>query len=103
MITVIVHWIANEGLGRAEMIERLKKSIPAYQGHPHLLRKYICLDLAHGRGKGIYLWDDRQAAERFYEMARPILKQETGHDPEIEFLDTAVIVDNLTGETQVFD
>ena len=41
MITAIVHWRADEGISREELLARFQKSIPVYKGREHLLRKYI--------------------------------------------------------------
>ena len=103
MITAIVHWRADEGISREELLTRFRKSIPVYKGREHLLRKYICFDMEAHRGLGVYLWDDRAAADAFYEIARPMIKEETGYDPVVEFFDTPIIVDNVTGATEIFD
>lgn len=103
MITAIVTWHADPGVDRQTLIERLKKSIPVYAGRPGLVRKYICLDPENDRGFGIYLWESRAAAEAFYEMARPIIREETGAEPQAALYETVVIVDNVTGETRVLD
>ncbi|UCG72813.1 MAG: hypothetical protein JSV45_00020 [Chromatiales bacterium] len=99
MITAIVKWKAADNLSRADILERFRKSIPVYKGHPHLVRKYICFDRQAHQGLGIYLWDDEPAAREFYAMASPIIEEETGYPPEIEFFDTPTVVDNSTGET----
>lgn len=103
MITVIVKWKAADHLSREDILERFKKSIPVYKGRPNLVRKYICFDRQALRGLGVYLWEDEQAARDFYVMASPIIEEETGHAPEIEFFDTPIVVDNLTGETLFYD
>lgn len=103
MITAIVKWKAADDLSYEEILTRFKKSTAVYKGHPHLLRKYICFDRRALQGMGIYLWDDEQAARAFYEKASPIIEEETGHPPEIEFFDTPIVVDNLTGETLLYD
>lgn len=103
MITAIVTWRAAPGEDRSSILARLRQSIPVYKGRAGLVRKYICLDLEHGRGFGIYLWETREQAEAFYAIARPIIRAETGHEPDVQLYDTPVVVDNLTGETLVYD
>ena len=58
------------------------------------MRKYVTLDIERGVGQGIYLWESREQAEGFFEAARAILRKDTGAEPEIEFWDAPVIVDN---------
>lgn len=99
MITAIVKWKATDDLTHDEILRRFKQSIPVYKGHPHLVRKYICFDRNALQGMGIYLWESEQAAKEFYAKASPIIEEETGNPPEIEFFDTPIVVDNLTGET----
>jgi len=103
MITAVVTWQVEPGISRAALLERLKRSIPVYRGRAGLVRKYICLDLEHDRGYGIYLWEDRESAEAFYAMARPIIRAETGAEPDIRLYDTAVVVDNFSGETNIYE
>jgi hypothetical protein len=46
-------------------------------------------------GGGVYLWNSREAAERFYSEAwRSTIAQRYGAEPEISFYDTSVIVEN---------
>jgi hypothetical protein len=101
MITAIVRWRLAEPVSREQLIERFQHSLPVYRNRPGLVRKYLCFDAASGRGMGIYLWEDRARAEAFYEIAVPIIRSETGSDPEIEYIDTPMVVDNLTGDVSV--
>lgn len=103
MITAIVNWRVAPGTARKDLLERFKKSIPVYKGRPGLVRKYICFDVENNQGFGIYLWESREQAEAFYEMAKPIIRQETGFEPVVELYDTPIVVDNLTGETLVYE
>jgi hypothetical protein len=50
-------------------------------------------------GGGVYLWKDRESAERLYtDEWRKALKERLGAEPEILYFDTPVLVDNLTQE-----
>lgn len=103
MITAVVNWRVPPGVARKDLLERFKKSIPVYKGRAGLVRKYICFDMENHQGFGIYLWESRKQAEDFYEMARPIIQQETGFEPVVKLYDTPIVVDNLTGETLVYE
>lgn len=98
MVTGISRFKLRPGLTRAQALAEIHETIPVYKGRPNLVRKYICLDFDAGYGMGIYLWQDRESAEKFYAFARPMIRAQTGSDPEITILDTPVIVDNVSGE-----
>lgn len=101
MITAIVRFKLRPGITREEALDDIRHTIPLYQKQDALIRKQISLDLDRGEGMSVYLWKERAAAEAFYAMARPILKQQTGHEPEISLHETHVLVDNEAG-TVVF-
>lgn len=98
MITAIVRFKLRPGITREQALDDIKHTIPLYQAEADLVRKQISLDLGRGEGMSVYLWKQRASAETFYEMARPILRQQTGAEPEITLHETAVVVDNSTGE-----
>jgi hypothetical protein len=100
MITAIVRFKLRPGITREQALEDIKHTVPLYQSQPALIRKQISLDFERGEGMSVYLWTERSAAEAFFEMARPILKQQTGAEPEITLHDTYVLVDNSTGAVQ---
>ncbi|MCU0757839.1 MAG: hypothetical protein MUF07_01385 [Steroidobacteraceae bacterium] len=100
MITAISKFRLRPGLTRAQAIAEIHETVPVYKGRPGLVRKYIALDFEAGYGMGIYLWNERAAAEQFFQFARAKIREQTGSDPEITLLDTPVIVDNLTGEVR---
>jgi hypothetical protein len=97
MITAIVRFQLRPGISREQALEEIRHTIPIYQKQAALIRKQISLDLERSQGMSVYLWKDRAAAEAFYEMARPILKQQTGHDPEITLHETQVLVEIALG------
>lgn len=101
MFTAVVRFKLRPGIGREQAIEEIRHTIPLYQAQPALIRKQISLDVERGEGMSVYLWRDREAAERFYEMARPKLREQTGADPEISIHETQVLVDNTTREVVI--
>lgn len=105
MITAIVKWQASDEMSREELLEKFKASAAQYAGTKHMIRKYFAFSRDENAlwGMGVYLWDDESAAQAFYEKARPIIKAETGFDPEVTFYDTPMILENLTKDLQVFD
>ncbi|MFM2042524.1 MAG: hypothetical protein RLY86_1100 [Pseudomonadota bacterium] len=101
MITVFSKYPLRPGLTREQAIAEIQETIHVYKDRPGVIRKYICLDWDRRVGYGVYLWSDRALAEKFYEMARPIIARQVGAEPEITFLDTPIIVDNASGEVIV--
>lgn len=98
MITAIVRFKLRPGITREQALEDIRHTIPLYQGQAALIRKQISLDFQRNEGVSVYLWQERGPAEAFYEMARPILRQQTGAEPEISLHETYVLVDNSSGE-----
>ncbi|MCC7082661.1 MAG: hypothetical protein IT530_18515 [Burkholderiales bacterium] len=93
MITAIVRFALPADFGLDDARQAFEKSAPNYRGVPGLVRKYYLY--ADGSGGGVYLWNDRETAERFYSQAwRDSIVQRFGSQPEIRYYDTPVIVDN---------
>lgn len=101
MYTVITEFNLPPGVERAQLVKHLRNSIPVYEGYAGLIRKYISVDMEQGKGCGVYLWSSLEQAEAFYEMARPIMKKEMGHEPVIRFFECPIIVDNEKSEVWV--
>jgi hypothetical protein len=95
MITAIVRFRLPEGTTRDDAKAMFEKSAPNYRGVSGLVRKYYLYG-DDRTGGGVYLWNSREAAERFYSEAwRSTVAQRYGTQPEISFYDTSVIVENL--------
>ncbi len=101
MITAFSRFRLPPGLNREQILADIQHSLPMYKGRDGLIRKYICIDIEQGVGTGVYLWNDRAKAEAFFAIARAKIKEQTGSEPEISYMDTPVVVDNLTGEVAI--
>lgn len=97
MLTAIVRFKLRPDVKPDDVLEEIRAQIPMYQAQPALVRKQISLDFARGEGVSVYLWRDREAAEQFFAMARTILRQQTGAEPDITLVDTQIVVDNAAG------
>lgn len=98
MITAIVRFKLPSTFDRNEITQLFKGSVPKYQNLPGLIRKYYLFD-EQGIGGGVYLWENRAAAERVYtEEWRKMIADRYGAEPDILFFDTPVIVDNASKE-----
>lgn len=98
MLTAIVRFRLRPGITMEEALGEVRHTVPIYQAEPDLVRKQIHLDPARGEGRSVYLWRSREAAERFFDRARPMIKAQTGFEPEVELLDTQVLFDKQSGE-----
>ena len=100
MITAIVRFKLPPGATLEGARADIEHTIPIWQAQPDLLRKQISVDLERGEGTSVYLWRSREPAERFFAMARRMIAEQTGQVPEVELLETMVIVDNEAGEVR---
>ncbi len=99
MITVITEFKLPKGTPRERAIEIFKASVPRYAGFPGLIRKYYLYG-ADDSVKGIYLWENRAAAEKLYTAEfRKGVKERFGSDPTITYFETPIVIDNLTKQT----
>ena len=102
MITAIVQFQLPAHVDSAAAAEMFRGSAPKYQALPGLLRKYYLYDKASHTGGGCYLWESREAAETFYNAEwRSFIIDRYGSAPRLTFFETPVIVDNVSGETQL--
>ena len=94
MITAIVRFPLPKSTTREDAKGMFEKSAPNYRNLPGLIRKYYLYGDGP-TGGGVYLWDSRETAERFYSDAwKATIAQRYGAQPEILFFDSPVIVEN---------
>ncbi|MCG8566544.1 MAG: YdhR family protein [Desulfobacterales bacterium] len=99
MITTITNFKLPEPITREEAKEIFLGTAPTYQGVAGLHRKcYVLSDDGRSVG-GIYLWDSRAQAEAMYtDEWREFVREKYGTEPSVTYLETPVVVDNVTGE-----
>ena len=97
MIIASVRFDLPPGTTLAEIAKVFAASAPGYRDVPGLLTKYYVF--GGGKGGGIYLWESREAAERLYTAAwRQMIADRYGCEPEIEWLENPLTVDNVGGQ-----
>ena len=64
MITAIVQFDLPSDVDRQKAAETFQRIAPLYRDMDGLIHKYFCFS-DEGKGAGIYLWETREAAERF--------------------------------------
>lgn len=97
MITAIVRYRLPPSIGRPECRAHYERIAPGFEPVPGLIRKQFIWG-EHGIAGGVYQWTDIESAKRFY--SGPWLdgiRARYGNDPEIEYFETLVILDNPGG------
>ena len=99
MITAVVQFDLPVEIDRQKALETFKEISPLYQKMGGLIQKYFCFS-EEGRGAGIYIWETREAAENIYFGGawRERIMELYGVEPEIQFYEMLLTVDNAAGE-----
>jgi hypothetical protein len=97
-VTAVVTCKIAKPLSRAQVEETMRGAAPRFQGVPGLARKNFILNYEAGYGGGVYTWESREAGEKFYAGGwRERLIATFGAEPQIQWFDSPVIVDNEQG------
>jgi hypothetical protein len=96
MIIASVRFSLRPGTTVEEATKAYEASSPKYRDVPGLITKYYVF--GNGKGGGIYVWESRQAAEKLYTAEwKQMIAERYGAEPQIEWLDNPVTVDNVNG------
>ena len=99
MITVITNFRLPKPIARDEARRIFLSTAPKYQGVPGLVRKVYFLSQEGNTIGGIYLWNSRAEADAMYtDSWKAFVREKWGTDPSVTYLDSPVVVDNLTHE-----
>jgi hypothetical protein len=99
MITVIAQFTLPKPISSHTAREIFLSTAPKYQGMPGLMRKYYFLTPDGTKAGGIYLWQSRDHADRLYtDEWKTFVRNKYGSDPQLTYLDTPVVVDNVLNE-----
>lgn len=95
MIVAIVRFALPAPVTLEEAARMFETSAPKYRDLPGLVRKYY-IRAEDGRSAGgVYLWESRSAADAVYNGEwRERVAKLYGSQPQVEFLDCPVVVDN---------
>lgn len=98
MILTLVRFALAEPIDLAEAERRFLSSAPKYVGLPGLLRKHYVLSEDGRFAGGVYLWENRAAADAVYSGEwRARVAALYGAEPIIEVFESPVTVDVLAG------
>ena len=99
MITVMVEFTLPQAISPQQAREIFLSTAPKYQGLPGLIRKYYFIAPDGTTAGGVYLWHSREDADRQYtEEWKAFVRDKYGSEPVLKYLETPVVMDNLSNE-----
>jgi len=99
MITEFVRFGLPAGITRDEVVAGMREVAPRWRREAHLIRKTFVLDPQLAFAGAFYLWQDRASAEAAHDAAwRQRVRAQYGSEPEIQYFDTPLVVDNALGQ-----
>jgi hypothetical protein len=99
MITVMVTFQLPRAMTLDEARIIFLGTAPKYQVVAGLIRKYYVLSQDGKTAGGIYLWKSQAEAEALYtESWKSFVREKYGCDPAVVYMDSPVVVDNLSHE-----
>lgn len=99
MITVFVQFQLPGSMTRHQAQTHFASIATLFCEIPGLVRKYFLLSEDGTTAGGVYLWNSREDADRFYtENFRLAIVEKFGSEPSITYFESPVIVDNSVGE-----
>lgn len=102
MITAVVTATYPKGLTREKYLENTKAIAGRFTDIPGLIRKQFLFDETTGTAGGVYLWETREQAEACYRgVWRENFMKSMGVEPNIQFFESLVVVDNELDEIKV--
>ena len=94
-VTAVVRFPFPEVKTEEELIASFESSSALYRDVPGLLRKYYLMSEDRRTGGGVYIFESHADAERVHdEVWRARLRERMGVEPEVQYFDSPVIVDN---------
>jgi Putative mono-oxygenase ydhR len=99
MITAIATFKLPKAISLREAKAIFESTAPRYRTQKGLIRKYYVLSEDGATAGGIYLWQSREDAAALYtDDWKAFVRSKYGSDPSLVYMESPVIVDNLTEE-----
>ena len=99
MTTELVTFKLPSDATRETVFEKFEKTAENWLRNADLVRKYYLFDPVTGVAGGVYLWKERAHAEKWHGPEfRARVRELYGAEPESQFFETPIIVDNFNGE-----
>jgi len=100
MITAIVTFAIPHDMTAEQWFAIIDSVAPRFRKVPGLVRKHFLFQ--PGIGGGAYLWQDRAAADAFYnDVWRASLRRIAIGAPQIVYYETQIVVDNAADEISI--
>ncbi|MBI1494386.1 YdhR family protein [Halocynthiibacter styelae] len=97
MLFTQVRFNLDTPISLVEATAIFESTAPKYKGHPGLLLKHYFRSEDGKTVGGLYFWESREAAEATYAGPwREMVEKKYGAEPQIEFFESPVHVDNRT-------
>jgi hypothetical protein len=104
MIIAITTFRLSKPITRSEARNLFLSTAPTYQGVTGLFRKHYVLSQDGSTAGGIYLWNSQAEAEAMYtDSWKAFVREKYGTEPSVTYLDSPVVVDNVTQEIRSDD
>lgn len=101
MITELVTFKLPPGATREGVFANFEKTAEGWLKNPDLVRKYYLFDAVKGVAGGVYLWKERAHGEKWHGADfRARVRDLYGAEPDCQFFETPIIVENRTGELE---
>lgn len=102
MITTITRFSLPTGIDLEQLRASFEDIAPLFQTAPGLIRKQFLIAENGRSAGGVYLWSDREAAEAFLiTKVAPLIFENFGVEPVIDYYETPVIVEGFGAELAV--
>jgi hypothetical protein len=104
MITAIVLYDLPPSIGLEECRKHFTAIAPSFMKIPGFVRKqFICLNEGRVAG-GVYMWETREAAEKFYNGPwMEGIRERYGSEPKITYFETVALADKASGKAGALD
>ena len=94
MITVIVSFNISTDLNSDTVKDKFLETAPIYKHVDGLIRKNYLLDIDKHTAGGVYTFETREQAEKWFDQERIDWITERYSNPELTYYNTPVLVDN---------
>ncbi|CAB3764232.1 hypothetical protein [Paraburkholderia solisilvae] len=99
MITELVFFDLPPDITREAVLALYRKTAEKWLTNPDLIQKYYFFDPERALGGGVYIWKDREAAERWHGAEyRQMVQTMYGSPPRIQILDALLHVEPASGK-----
>lgn len=102
MIVELVTFEMPEGFTDEDLVADARGVVAKWQANPDLIRKHFVKN-AEGQVAGIYIWPDKDAAQRAHNPDWIVkFRERTGTEPTFTYYDLFMVIDNEAGTVSEF-